>query len=171
MQTTWSNLRRPLTLVLRGLHFIGLALFFGVIVGDIVIDRYAETQGPTFLANARVLVSLTSFALPLRGLVLTVVTGAAMAFLRFGARPPARVLVKLVLSAAIFANALMLLFPAIDEATHWAAVSAEQGRIPPEFSAAIAREGLFGASNLLMFLLAGALAIWRPRFGRGARAD
>ncbi len=166
MQTTSPPWRRPLTLVLRGLHFIGLALFFGVIVADIVVDRYAETQDPSFLGHARVLVSLTSFALPLRGLVLMVVSGVAMAFLRYGARPPAWVVVKLGLAAIIFVNALAFVFPAVGEATHWAAVSAEQGRLAPEFSAALAREGLFGAANLALFLLAGALAIARPTFGR-----
>ena len=166
MQTISPRLRRPLTLVLRGLHFVGLALFFGVIVADIVIDRYAETQDPAFLSHARALVSLTSLALPLRGLVLMTMTGVAMAFLRFGARPPAWVLVKLVLTAVIFINALAFVFPAVGEATHWAALSAEQGRVLPEFSAAIAREGGFGAANLALFLLAGALAIARPTFGR-----
>lgn len=166
MQTISPRFRRAALMVLRGLHFLGLAVFFGVILVDIVIDRYAEAQSPAFLSDARVLVSLTSFALPLRGLVLMTVTGVAMAFLRYGARPPAWVLVKFVLSLAIFANVLTLLFPAIDEATHRAAVSAEQARVLPEFSAALAREGLFGAANLLLFLLAGALAVARPTFAR-----
>ncbi len=171
MQTISPRLRRPLTLVLRGLHFLGLALFFGVIVADIVIDRYAETQDPAFLSHARALVSLTSFALPLRGLALMVATGVAMTALRYGARPPRWVLVKVGLTAVIFVNALVFVLPAVGEATHWAAVSAVQGRVLPEFSAAVAWEGLFGASNLLLFLLAGALAIARPTFGGGKRAD
>jgi hypothetical protein len=37
-----------------------------------------------------------------------------------------------------------------------------------EYAAAAAREGAFGAANVLMFVLAGALAIWRPAFGRRA---
>jgi len=74
-----NSIFRRLTLqVLRGLHFIGQAIFFGVIVGNIAIDRFAETQGPAFLADARTLVSLSSFSLPLNGLALALVTGVAM---------------------------------------------------------------------------------------------
>jgi hypothetical protein len=96
------------------------------------------------------------------------VTGVAMAALRYGARPPRWALAKLALVVAIFVNAQALLFPAIAEATHWAAVSAEQGRILAEYSAAVGREGLYGAANLLMFLVAGALAIARPALGQRA---
>jgi hypothetical protein len=168
MQTISLRFRRAVLMVLRGLHFLGLAVFFGVILADIVIDRYAEAQSPAFLSDARVLVSLTSFALPMRGLVLALVTGVAMAALRYGARPPRWALVKLALVVAIFVNAQALLFPAIAEATHLAAVSAEQGQVLAEYSAAVGREGLYGAANLLMFLVAGALAIARPALGQRA---
>jgi len=89
-----------------------------------------------------------------------------MTALRYGARPPAWVLVKVGLTAVIFINALVFVLPEVSEATHWAAVSAEQGRVLPEFSAALAREGLFGAANLAVFVLAGAVAIARPTFSR-----
>ena len=155
MQTISLRFRRAVLMVLRGLHFLGLAVFFGVILADIVIDRYAEAQSPAFLSDAR-------------GLVLALVTGVAMAALRYGARPPRWALVKLALVVAIFVNAQALLFPAIAEATHWAAVSAEQGQVLAEYSAAVGREGLYGAANLLMFLVAGALAIARPALGQRA---
>jgi hypothetical protein len=157
--------------VLRGLHFIGLAIFFGVIVANIAIDRFAETQAPAFLADARTLVSLTSFSLPLNGLALALVTGVAMTILRFGVRPPAWVLAKLVLATAIFINAKAFLFPAIGDATKWAALGATQGQTPPEFFAAVTREGGFGALNLALFLIAGALAIGKPAFRRLRRAE
>ena len=86
---TNSTLRRVALQVLRGLHFLGLAIFFGVIVGEIAIDRFAQTQGPAFLADARTLVMETGLTLPLRRLGLAIVSGLVLAGLRFGARPPA----------------------------------------------------------------------------------
>jgi hypothetical protein len=173
MHTILRPYRRLAYAILRGLHFIGMTLFLGVIVADIVIDGYAQTQSAAFLADTRTLVSLTGLQLPLLGLALLALTGVAMTALRYGSRPPAWVVAKLVLTVAIFGNALAFLFPAIRAATHWAAVSAEQGHalpghVLPEYAAAAAREGAFGAANLLMFVLAGALAIWKPAFRRGA---
>jgi hypothetical protein len=173
MHTKSLPYRRLAYAVLRGLHFIGMTLFLGVIVADIVIDRYARTQSATFLADARTLVSVTGLQLPLFGLALLALTGFAMTALRYGSRPPGWVVAKLVLTVAIFGNALAFLFPAIRAAAHWAAVSAAQGQVlpahvVPEYAAAAAREGAFGAANLVMFVLAGALAIWKPVFRRGA---
>jgi len=168
MHTNSLPYRRLASAILRGFHFIGMTLFLGVIVADIVIDGYAQTQSLAFLADARALVSVTGLQLPLLGLALLAPTGVAMTALRYGPRPPGWVVAKLVLTVAIFGNALAFLFPAIRAATHWAAVSAEQGHVLPEYAAAAARESAFGAANLLMFVLAGALAIWKPVFRRRA---
>ncbi len=168
MHTNSLPYRRLAYAVLRGLHFIGMTLFLGVIVADMVIDGYARTQSPTFLADARTLVSVTGVQLPLLGLALMALTGFALTALRYGSRPPAWVVAKLVLTVAIAGNALAFQFPAIRATTHWAAVSAAQSHLVPEYAAAAAREGAFGAANVLMFVLAGALAIWRPAFGRRA---
>ncbi|MBV8440654.1 MAG: hypothetical protein JO312_08870 [Hyphomicrobiales bacterium] len=128
-------------------------------------------RGLHYVADARTLVSLTSFSLPLNGLALALVTGVAMTVLRFGVRPPAWVLAKLVLATAIFTNAKVFLFPAISDATIWAALGATQSQTPPEFFAAVAREGGFGALNLVMFLIAGALAIGKPALRRLRRRE
>ena len=159
---TISTLRRVALPVLRGLHFLGLAIFFGVIVGEIAIDRFAQTRGPAFLADARTLILETGLTVPIRGLGLAIVSGVILAGLRWGARPPAWVVAKSALAAAIWVNAEVFVFPAVREASRWAALGATRGDIPADFHAALARESGFGALNLCLFLIAGALAIARP---------
>jgi hypothetical protein len=154
--------------VLRGLHLIGLAMFLGVIVANIVMNRYALNHGLLLLASARTLISLTSRVV-LQGLALMAVTGVPMAALRYGGTLPAWLYAKMACVALIAANSLLFLLPAIDEATRWAAVSAQHNQPLPDFFIWLAREDRLGITNLLLFVFAGVLALWQPSLQRVIR--
>lgn len=168
MHTKSFNWRRHSLLALRGLHFVGLAVFLGSIIANIAINQSIVADGLPMLANGRTLISLTSRHLVLQGLALMAATGIAMAGLRYGVRWPVWLYAKIACAALIVAISFIFLFPSIDEATRWAGVSAEQNQRVPEFSEWLAREARFGMLNVLLFVSAGALALWRPSFKRAS---
>ena len=166
MQTNSTPRQHHLLLALRGLHLVGSALFLGPIAANIAIDQYALVHGLPFLANARTLVSLTSHCIVMPGLALMIVTGILMAALCYGVKPPAWLCGKMVCMALIVANSYLFLLPAIHQATRWAAIAAERNQQSPEFFEWLARETRFGIINLLLFVSAGVLALWRPSHRR-----
>jgi predicted Abi (CAAX) family protease len=153
---------RPALIFLRGLHFVGLAMFLGTIIVNIVVEKHIAVGGLPLLADGRTLISLISHRLILQGLGLMTVTGVLMAVLRFGAGTPIWVYAKAACVGLIVAISLVFLLPSLDEATRWAVISASQNKLLPEFSQWLGGGAHFGVVNLLLFFAAGALALWRP---------
>ncbi len=163
MQTNKQILRRHVLLVLKGLHFVGLALFLGTIVSSIVIDIHIEGRGLTALAEGRQAVSLISHALIMSGLGLMIVTGIGLSILRYGFRWPRWILVKILFVVVIFGVAFFALLPALDSATVWAVRSAKDGILHSEYTYYLTRESIFGIANMLVFIGAAVFALWKPR--------
>lgn len=172
MQTNRSTIRRHASLLAKGLHFGGLALFLGTIVSSVVIDRHIEAGELATLAKGRQAVSLISHGLIMPGLGLMALTGIAMSILRYGFRWPRWVFAKTACVVVIAVVAFSFLFPALDSATDWAVRSAQDNLRHPKYATYLARESGFGVVNLLLFLAAGALALWKPSLSpRTNRSD
>ena len=153
---------------LKLLHLLGLALFLGSIPGHVLLGRLAA--GATSPGEAALLLGtkhISTLVLTLPGLALAVASGALLLAARRELLGRRWMQVKLGLVALVAANGLAMLTPT-GAALARLAEGAAGGVLPPEAAALAAREGLFGAANLVMVLAILALAVARP--GRAAPA-
>lgn len=151
----------------RMIHLLALCLFVGSIPAHIFVGRLAgPAQGTeAFAVYLTAKQSLTT-GLTFTGLVLTLITGALLAASSKGVFRQRWLRLKLILTPLIVINGALILSP-LGERMKDMAVAAAAGPLPAEFHAAVTREAVAGAINLLLILAIVALSVFRPKLGAG----
>lgn len=160
-----SDIKRHAFRGLLSLHFVGLAVTLGVRVASFGIYRATGAGDLQALSFGRDLVGLLARSLTLPGFLLTVLTGIAMVFLRYGSRPPVWVWIKVALTTSALLLATPIVGPALDAARQWAHWSLEHGHLAPELQASVAKANFYGAIVFALFVLNIPIAIWKPFAG------
>ena len=165
--------KRQLARVFLFVHFVGLTLCLGTIFTNILIERHTRGGSLELLSIGRDLVTLSSHNLIQSGFLITVFSGILITLLRYGLRAPLWTWIKLGLSLVILTMVIFALDPASTAATEWARLSAERGRLVPEYLDSVARAGRYGAAVLLLLLVTAIVAIWKPMWPklRGKREN
>ena len=163
MKTVRDKLRRLTLIAMKGLHLVGFALLLGEIAYSHSINLHIEAADLAALAHGRQIVSLASHRLIMSGLALMVVSGIVMALVRYGLRWPRWILVKTVCTILFAVMAFFFVFPAVNHATAWAVRSAQDHQRHAEYAFWLGRETSFGTVTLLLLIVSGALALWKPR--------
>ena len=155
----------------KALHLIGLAMFFGSILGHItmgLVPGVSEDPGTALVARQAIDVATSYLTLP--GLALLLVTGAFMAVK--GRLPILRrrwLMLHIVFGALILLNAAFVLAP-LGQELLGLATEAAAGTGPLERIHRLeGREAAFGAANVLFCLAALMLAAIKPGLGRPER--
>lgn len=148
--------------IIKGLHLLGLILFLGSILTFIMISVLAGGADPATLAFARRIILTGTQCMTMPGAVLAVSTGLLLAACRRRAPWPMWLKLKLMISILVLANASWVVMPAVMRATSIAVRATVTGQLDPGYYTAYARESVFGAFNVLLILLLGTLAIWKP---------
>ena len=156
--------------IAKALHFVGLAMFLGSILGHITIGFVpgAKDHAQAMLFG-RQAIEFATWSLTVPGLALLVATGLFMTVhggLGFGRRR--WLTVHQIIGALILLNAALILVPIGGDLLD---VASEiiQGRGSMEaFASLTGRERLFGAANLLLALVTIFIAVlkpalWQPR--------
>ncbi len=149
-------------------HLIGLAVFLGSIPGHILLggigNSEADLPGFAVLITAK---QLNVQYLTVPGLILTLLSGAALAIRRDINPMRARWLVaKLILVVLITLNGMLILGPLSQEMAVAARNAVQLGALPVEFAALEQKEAIFGAVNLVMVFLVISLAVAKPALCR-----
>jgi hypothetical protein len=160
-----SDMKRHVFRGLLSLHFVGLALTIGVRLASFSIYRATGAEDLQSLSFGRDLVGVLARGLTLPGFVLTVLTGIGMVVLRYGARPPLWVWIKVTLTTAALAIATPIVGPALGAARQWAHWSLEHGHLAAELQPSIAKANLYGGIVFALFVLNIPVAIWKPFSG------
>jgi len=148
--------------ILKILHLLGLVLFLGSVFGHIVAGSLGGAIGSAEFLFARRTISEATWVLTLPGLALSLLSGLGLVFLSPARRPwmaaHAGVALAIALVAAIW------IVPAGHEALNGASASAETviGGKPADIRAALMRENIAGAVNILLTLAIVALGVVKP---------
>ncbi len=148
----------------KAVHFAGLVLFLGGIAASIVLGaRHHLGELEAFRVRRAIAADLTA-ALIVPGMWLLLVSGAVLAWRgRWGLFPRSWLGVKQVLGLAILANGTFGLVPLVGR------ISGLLAQPLPDLAEATRLQHLedgLGGLNLVMALVAFALAVWRPRRAR-----
>lgn len=158
---------RTLHGALRILHIVGLAMFLGSILGHIVLSSLPVSGDPQAFLFVRMAIIRETHALTLPGLGLLLVSGLWLTMSRHGGFFKQRWLtVHQILALFVLLNALLVLAPVGDHLLQLAR-SAHEGA--PSYESVLtlkSKEAAFGATNLVLSLLATAIAVYRPRLKR-----
>ena len=157
-----NDMRRHVFRGFLTLHFVGLALTIGVRFASFGIYRATGAGDLQSLSFGRDLVGVLARSLTLPGFLLTVLTGIAMVFFRYGLRPPVWVWIKVALTTAALSIATPIVGPALDAARQWAHWSLEHGQLAAELQASVARANFYGGIVFVLFVLNIPVAIWKP---------
>jgi hypothetical protein len=154
--------------VAKALHFVGLAMFLGSILGHISIGFVpgARDQAQAMLFG-RQAIEIATWSLTVPGLALLVVTGLFMTFrggLGFGRRR--WLTVHQIIGALILLNVAFILVPVGGELLHLAAEIIQDSGTMEAFNALKGREGMFGAVNLVLALVTIFVAVLKPALGQ-----
>jgi hypothetical protein len=149
----------------KALHFLGLAMFLGSILGHITIGFVpgAKDQAQAMLRQA---IGIATWSLIVPGLALFVVTGLSMTLrdgLGFGRRR--WLTVHQIVGALILLNAAVVLVPVGGDLLD-VALKIMQGHASlDDFMALSRRESTFGAANLVLSLIT-IFAVLKPALGQ-----
>jgi hypothetical protein len=164
MKVAWvtRNVGRTLLLV----HFVGLAMSVGTRLADLVIEH--ATSGPDLhsLSLGRDLTAVLARSLVLPGFLLLLGSGVGLTLLRYGARPPGWIWIKVALNSVGIFVAMSLVAPALQAARVWAQWSVAHDQLAPQFQADAAQASFYGAIVFALFLLSIPVAIWKPHLAR-----
>lgn len=154
--------------VLKALHLIGLAAFFGSILSHVstsFIPGAMTDPETTLVVRQAIGVATTYLTLP--ALALLVVTGALLAVVGKWPLPRTRWLVlHAIFGLLIVLNAAFVLYPG-GQALSLAAADVAAGTRPMDQLLALkGRESAFGAANVLLSLAAVFVAVIKPGLGR-----
>jgi len=151
---------------MRLLHVLGLTLFLGSILTYAIASGLAASAVGD-VAFTRRLVEAGVRYLTLPGLGVIIVSGAGLAAGRFRPRENRWLGIKLVVTGAIVANAVLFILPAARQASGLAAASvAAGGQLLAGYAEAYAIETVAGAVNIGLALLAAVFGIVRPSLRR-----
>lgn len=153
--------------LIRAFHLIGLALFFGSILGHAIggLAPALHASPETELLGRQMITSSTRY-LTVPGLALLMITGIAMVVRRRTSLLKARWLYLHAGFALLIAlNAFIVLIPA-GNALLGMAEGAVSGTAPADGQAMLqGREAMFGATNVVLSLVILFLGVIKPRFG------
>ena len=140
--------------VARLAHIVGLVLLLGSILTFLVASSVGEKGGVVELAVARRIISTGTQLLTLPGLVLLVVSGAALVGLGTGAWKEWPVRAMALSVAGIIANGVLVVLPFVRSATALAEASLAAGHLVPGYQHAYRMETLAGDINIALVLVA-----------------
>jgi Predicted integral membrane protein (DUF2269) len=153
----------------RFFHLIGLVMFFGSVLGHVVLGVLPGVAGDAHaVLTIRLASSYMTRALTLPGLFVILVSGVWLTLRRFGGFFTLRWLtVHQAFALLIFLNAIFLLTPLGNRLLDMAR-SAYAGELMTDLMGQLSdREALLGACNLLLTLGVIAVATFKPQFRRG----
>ncbi|MDO4643744.1 MAG: DUF2269 family protein [Cardiobacteriaceae bacterium] len=144
-------------------HIIGLSLFLGSIFSHIVASIGGGPPGnPSFIA-AREHISAATRFLTMPGLMLCLMTGISMCFLKGTSSLRQRwLLLHAILAVIVVILSVTVIVPAGEQTRALAHASAK----PAEILAAKRVEDIAGAINILLTLTMISLSVFRPRLGQ-----
>jgi predicted secreted protein len=166
-----SRARASASRIAKALHFVGLAMFLGSILGHVSLGFVPGAGDP---AQAMVFwrqgIEIATDSLTVPGLALLVVTGLFMAA-RGGSRFASQrwLIVHLTIGGLILLITVFVMLPlgiqSLDQAIK---ISRGTGSMA-SFSALIARERGFGAINIVLAVLSIFIVALKPRLGQSKR--
>jgi Predicted integral membrane protein (DUF2269) len=160
--------RDPIYQMAKALHFLGLAMFLGSILGHVTIGLVpgAKDQAQAMLFG-RQAIEIATWSLTVPGLVLLVVSGLFMTLrggLGFGRWRWLNV--HQIVGVLILLNASVSLVPVGGDLLDVAS-KIMQGRASLDDLAALsARESMFGAASLVLALITIFVAVLKPTLGQ-----
>jgi hypothetical protein len=154
----------PVYKIAKALHFLGLAMFLGSILGHVTIGFVpgAKDQAQAMLFG-RQAIEIATWSLTVPGLALLVVTGLFMTLrgrLGFGRRR--WLTVHQIVGTLILLNAAVILLPVGGELLDVASKIMQGHASVDDFTALRGRESMFGAVNLLLALITIFVAVLKP---------
>jgi hypothetical protein len=161
----------PIQRIAKALHFVGLAMFLGSILGHVTIGFVpGATDRAQAMLFGRQAIEVATWSLTIPGLALLALTGLFMTFrggLGFGRRR--WLTVHQIVGTLILLNAALILVPVGGNLLD-AAGRVIQGSGSTEAFAALARrERVFGAANLVLALVTLFVAVLKPTLGQSRR--
>ncbi len=154
--------------IAKALHFVGLAMFLGSILGHVTIGFVpgAKNQVQAMLFG-RQAIEIATWSLTIPGLVLLAVTGLFMTFrggLGFGRQR--WLTVHQIIGALILLNATLVLVPVGDDLLDVVSKIARGAPSIEDFVALARRERMFGATNVVLALATIFVAVLKPTLGQ-----
>ncbi|MFN3625602.1 MAG: DUF2269 family protein [Hyphomicrobium sp.] len=152
----------------KALHFVGLAMFFGSILGHIAIGFVpgARDQAQAMLFG-RQAIEIATWSLTVPGLALLTVTGLFMTIrgeLGFGRRR--WLTTHQIIGVLILVNAALILVPIGGDLADAASKILQGSGSIEAFAALAGREQLFGAANVALTIAAIFVAVLKPALGQ-----
>jgi hypothetical protein len=151
---------------LKILHLVGLSLFLGSVFGHVVASAVGGEIGGAEFLFARKIISVATWALTLPGLALSICTGVALAALSPARRPWMYAHAGFAIAIALIAA--FVLVPAGMEALRGVDLSGS-GPTLADVEAALMRERIAGAVNILLALCVVAIGVIKPVMNRRSR--
>lgn len=155
----WKNL-------VKLLHFAGLVGLAGGIVVALVLADTIDVTSPSGTATVHAAISLVGNAVIVPSMVLVLLTGMLLVVARPQLISARWVWLKAVLGVVTGAVVLLALQPAFRAAEAMAATGALGDRALGPLAAVVRAEHTAAWATLALIVVAMAVAIWRPRFGR-----
>lgn len=138
--------------VFRIIHIAGFAMFFGSILTSTLISLSTSvTSNPQAVAFAWNAIGQTAMTLTTPGMILTVLSGITLLIVqRRNLREQIWLLAKIILTIAIFLNAVLLITPAEEQLIAYAA---DLPMTITAFTEVASQQQIYGAINLVMILI------------------
>lgn len=151
----------------KALHFLGLAMFLGSILGHISIGFLPGAGEAQTILLGRQAIDVATWWLTLPGLALLVITGLFMTVQgRYGFARRRWLTAHQLLAVLIVLNAVFVLVPGGGALLALATEVADGRQTADAMNALAGRESMFGAANLLMALTAVFIAVFKPDLGQ-----
>jgi hypothetical protein len=150
--------------LVKVIHFIGIAMFLGSILGYIVMGIVMGSETDVLKVHLhRQFIQRITWSLTVPGMWLVVLTGVVMTIRgKYGFFKIRWLGIKQVLAIIILANGTFVLAPYVDQLVMLSAQGLSQGTLPEEFPPLKAKEDMFGAVNVLLILVSILLAVFKP---------
>lgn len=154
--------------LMKLLHLVAAFGFVGATAATLLLSLTADDSNASAFAVARRAVLTVAQNLGLPSLVLLVLTGMLLT-MRHPALVEARwVWAKALIGLLVGGIALLVVQPGVMRAAALAEMVLQGSMSVGPLDAAVRTERIGAAINLALSLTAAALAVWRPRLGRGS---
>jgi hypothetical protein len=124
-----------------------------------VISALTERANLENIAFGIKIISAGTNTLTLPGMLVFIITGVWMGYVRYGLTHHAYQLMLLLITLSIV-NGYFFVAPLVASATKIAARSLEQGHLLPEYKAVFAKESNFGLINILLLVASAVIGLW-----------
>jgi len=152
--------------LLKFLHIAATSGFVGTVAVSLLLAAVADTSTPLAFAATRRAILLAAENIALPSLVVLLLTGMLLVVKQPLLIDARWVWAKALIGLAVGAIALLAVQPAVSRAAQLAQLATEGMPALEPLAAALRAERIGGLLNLALSLLAMALAVWRPPFGR-----